>query len=51
VVTDYRAAHRIADLNAEGRASTEDLRQALIHYRALFDRLVGETMSDTGAMR
>jgi hypothetical protein len=51
VVTDYRAAHRIADLNADGRASTEDLRQALIHYRALFDRLVGETMSDTGATR
>ena len=24
-----------------GQASTEDLRQAMIHYRALFDNLVG----------
>jgi hypothetical protein len=41
VVSNYRAAHTIA-LNAErGRAGTEDLRQALVHYRALFEELVG----------
>jgi hypothetical protein len=51
VVADYRAAHRIALLNADGRASTEDLRQALIHYRALFDRLVGESVSDQEVAR
>ena len=29
--------------HAQGKASTEDLRQAMIHYRALFDELVNET--------
>jgi hypothetical protein len=40
VVENYRAAHEIAVRN--GQASTEDLRQAMIHYRTLFDELVGE---------
>jgi hypothetical protein len=40
VVEHYRAAHRIALANADGAASTEDLRQAMIHYRALFDDLL-----------
>jgi hypothetical protein len=40
VVTHYRAAHDIARRSADGQASTEDLRQALIHYRALFDDLL-----------
>jgi hypothetical protein len=42
VVEQYRAGHAIYARHAEGRASTEDLRQAMIHYRALFDELVGE---------
>ena len=42
VVENYRAAHEIAVRHAAGRASTEDLRQAMIHYRTLFDDLVGE---------
>lgn len=42
VVQNYRAAHSIALSHARGEASTEDLRQALIHYRALFDDLVNE---------
>lgn len=41
VVENYRAAHEIA-VRANGLASTEDLRQALIHYRRLFDELVAE---------
>jgi hypothetical protein len=41
-VENYRAAHEIAVRHARGQASTEDLRQAMIHYRALFDELVGE---------
>jgi hypothetical protein len=40
VVAHYRAAHGIALALADGRARTEDLRQAMIHYRALFDDLL-----------
>jgi hypothetical protein len=40
VVENYRAAHEIAV--RDGQATTEDLRQAMIHYRTLFDELVGE---------
>jgi hypothetical protein len=42
VVEHYRAAHEIAIRHARGEASTEDLGQAMIHYRTLFDELVGE---------
>jgi len=42
VVQNYRAAHEIATRHASGQATTEDLRQAMIHYRTLFDDLVGE---------
>jgi hypothetical protein len=42
VVEHYRAGHEIALRHSQGRASTEDLRQAMIHYRRLFDDLVGE---------
>jgi hypothetical protein len=42
VVENYRAAHEIALRHAQGQAGTEDLRQAMIHYRTLFDELVGE---------
>src|SRR5947209_2112895 len=42
VVQNYRAAHAIALRHERGEASTEDLRQAMIHYRALFDELVSE---------
>src|SRR5436190_2788676 len=37
VVTNYRAARDIAQRHARGEASTEDLRQAVIHYRGLFE--------------
>jgi hypothetical protein len=40
VVMNYRAAREIADLHARGEATTEDLRQAMVHYRALFDDLL-----------
>jgi hypothetical protein len=39
-VQHYRAAHRLADDRDRGRSATEDLRQAMIHYRALFDDLL-----------
>jgi len=38
----YRAAHEISGRAAGGTASTEDLRQAMVHYRALFEELLGE---------
>jgi hypothetical protein len=38
----FRAAHDISQNAASGSASTEDLRQAMIHYRALFAELLGE---------
>jgi hypothetical protein len=42
LVDNYRAAHEIAIRHETGQAGTEDLRQAMIHYHALFDELVGE---------
>jgi hypothetical protein len=38
----YRDAHEIHLRNVRGEASTEQLRQALVHYRALFADLLGE---------
>jgi hypothetical protein len=38
----YRAAEEISGSAAAGTASTEDLRLAMIHYRALFGDLLGE---------
>jgi hypothetical protein len=40
VVENYREGHRLAQASADGSDSTEDLRQAMRHYRALFDELV-----------
>jgi hypothetical protein len=40
VVEHYRSGHDIALRHEHGQASTEDLRQAMIHFRALFDELV-----------
>ena len=40
VVEDYRAAQAIARTAALGDASTEELRQAMVHYRSLFDELL-----------
>ncbi|GAA0491219.1 hypothetical protein Ade02nite_22910 [Paractinoplanes deccanensis] len=37
----YRDAHAISERNRAGEAGTEDLRQALVHYRALFADLLG----------
>jgi hypothetical protein len=40
VVQNYRAAHLIAERHKRGQGATEDLRQAMVHYRALFDELL-----------
>jgi hypothetical protein len=47
VVQNYRAGHDIAVRHLKGQASTEDLRRAMIHYRALFEDLVSEPGSRT----
>jgi hypothetical protein len=41
VLENYRLAHGVAVRQTGGKASTEELRQAMIHYRTLFDELVG----------
>src|SRR5215210_7664055 len=46
VVDDYRAAHAIAARNDRSEASTEDLRQALVHYRSLFEELLEDRHPD-----
>jgi len=41
VVKNYRAAQIIAVRAARGEADTEELRTAVVHYRTLFDELLG----------
>ncbi len=43
VVGNYRAAHMIAVRHQQGQATTEDLRNAIIYYRSLFDELLQPT--------
>ena len=40
VLDHYRAGREIVARHESGSASTEDLRQAMVHFRALFDDLV-----------
>jgi hypothetical protein len=40
VVDNYRAAHEIAVRSANGGASTDDLRDALVDYRSPFQSLL-----------
>lgn len=41
VADNYRTAHAIAENQDDGKASTDHLRQAMVLYRSLFERLVG----------
>jgi hypothetical protein len=45
----YRAAEEISGKAAAGTASTEDLRQAMVHYHALFADLLGEPVDSEPA--
>lgn len=47
LVVDYREAARLTKSSDQGEASTEDLREAMVHYRALFARLL-ETQDPHG---
>lgn len=42
IVEHYRAGHDISVRHLQGRASTEDMRQGMIHYRTLFAELADE---------
>jgi hypothetical protein len=42
IVDNYRAGHEIAMRHSQGKASTEDLRQAMMHYRVLGEELLTE---------
>jgi hypothetical protein len=46
LVTNYRAAREIAIKNEQHLADTEELRQAMIHYRSLFEELLGTEAVD-----
>ncbi len=41
IVENYRSAHLIYQSQHDGQIETEAARQAFVHYRALFDRLLG----------
>ncbi|MGB2626977.1 MAG: hypothetical protein WAK20_09325 [Candidatus Acidiferrum sp.] len=41
IVEHYREGHAISVRHAEGRANTEDMRQAMIHFRMLFEEMAG----------
>jgi hypothetical protein len=40
VVENYRAAHHISQAQQQGNVDTEAERQAFVHYRALFEKLL-----------
>ena len=46
VVENYRAAHAIARRHSKGESSTEDLRQAMVHYRTLFQELLDQPQAN-----
>jgi FtsZ-interacting cell division protein ZipA len=51
LVDNYRSAHRVSRVAASGDADTEDLRRAMVHYRALFEELLtteGEGQAQAG---
>ena len=50
VLQHYRAAHELAEVNRAGQADTEELRQAMVHYRALFADLLERPAGDGHAM-
>jgi len=50
VVTNYRAAQAIAARDHRGEADTEELRKAVVYYRALFDELLEVTPANRSPM-
>ena len=50
VVQNYRSARDIVGRHAKGQSSTEDLRQAMVHYRSLFDELLETKSINSGVL-
>ena len=46
LVTDYRGMHMIAVKEVDDQVSTEEMRQAMVHGRALFEQLVTRDTSE-----
>ena len=46
VVDNYRGAHTVWLSNEQGKADTEDLRRAMVHYRSLFEELLERETSE-----
>jgi hypothetical protein len=46
VVTNYRSGRAIVLRQATGTATTEEMRQAMMHYRSLFDELLGPVATE-----
>lgn len=46
VARHYREGHELVLRHGRGQGSTEDLRQAMIHFEALFDDLVNEVTGE-----
>jgi len=46
VVDRYRAAHAIRERGEHGNVSTEDLREAMVHYRSLFEEALTDASAD-----
>ncbi|MFI5980291.1 hypothetical protein ACIBEA_05370 [Streptomyces sp. NPDC051555] len=44
-VEEYRAAHAVKVRSGAGKATTEELRGAMVHYRALFEELLSDQRS------
>jgi len=51
VVQHYRIAHDISVRTTRGETGTEDLRQAMVHFRALFVELLGDDVREDAKMR
>ena len=51
VVQNYRSARDIVVRHSGGRATTEDLRQAMVYYRSLFDELLGTPAAERETLR
>jgi len=51
VVQNYRAAHNIAVRDRQSPVDTEDLRRAMVHYRTLYESLIGERVNEPVAVR
>ena len=51
VVENYRIAHEIALREGQGAGDTEDLRKAMVSYRALFEDLLVETVDKPEEVR